>query len=119
MRAFQRLETQLLAQWGHLFCWVPVCLEIGIGGYFALRFEPDVLVFLGLGLLLALGLILARIVRVAFAQLLVGLVLIGAGRGLQNTARRMSAVLCLDSGITGQSRGGLSILTGQAAMPCG
>ena len=78
MRAFQRLETQLLAQRGHLFCWVPVCLGIGIGGYFALRFEPDVLVFLGLGCLLALGLILARIVRVAFAPLLVGLVLIGA-----------------------------------------
>ena len=82
MRAFQRLETQLLAQWGHLFCWVPVCLEIGIGGYFALRFEPDVMMFLGLGCLLALGLILARIVRVAFAPLLVGLVLIGAGAGI-------------------------------------
>lgn len=82
MRAFQRLETQLLAQRGHLFCWVPVCLGIGIGGYFALRFEPDVMMFLGLGCLLALGLILARIVRVAFAPLLVGLVLIGAGAGI-------------------------------------
>ena len=38
--------------------------------------------FLGLGCLLALGLILARIVRVAFAPLLVGLVLIGAGAGI-------------------------------------
>ena len=38
--------------------------------------------FLGLGCILALGLILARIVRVAFAPLLVGLVLIGAGAGI-------------------------------------
>jgi competence protein ComEC len=82
VRAFQRLEAQLLGQRGHLFCWVPVCLGIGIGGYFALRFEPDVMMFLGLGCLLALGLILARIVRVAFAPLLVGLVLIGAGAGI-------------------------------------
>ena len=82
MRAFQRLETQLLAQRGHLFCWVPVCLGIGIGGYFALRLEPDVMMFLGLGCLLALGLILARIVRVAFAPLLVGWVLIGTGAAI-------------------------------------
>ena len=38
--------------------------------------------FLGLGCILALGLILARIVRVAFAPLLVGLVLFGAGAGI-------------------------------------
>jgi competence protein ComEC len=76
------LEIQLLAQRGHLFCWVPVCLGIGIGGYFSLRFEPDVMIFLGLGCLLVLGLILSRLVRVSFAPLIVGLVLIGAGAGI-------------------------------------
>lgn len=82
MRAIQSLETRLLAQRGHLFCWVPVCLGIGIGGYFTLRFEPDVMVFLGLGCLLALGIVLSRLMPVALMPLVIGLVLIGTGAGL-------------------------------------
>ncbi|MEY8841164.1 ComEC/Rec2 family competence protein, partial [Cribrihabitans sp. XS_ASV171] len=38
-----------LAQRGYLFPWAPVCLALGIGGYFSLRWEP------GLGLLCLLG----------------------------------------------------------------
>ncbi len=34
-------ETALNAQRGSLFLWVPICLAIGIGLYFSLRFEPD------------------------------------------------------------------------------
>lgn len=32
------------AQRGHLFAWVPVCLALGIGGYFSLRFEPSLVI---------------------------------------------------------------------------
>ena len=41
MRGLTWGNTVLLGQRGHLFPWVPVCLAIGIGAYFALRFEPD------------------------------------------------------------------------------
>ncbi len=34
------VQQTILAQRGYLFPWVPVCLAIGIGLYFALRWEP-------------------------------------------------------------------------------
>ncbi|WP_137700357.1 ComEC/Rec2 family competence protein [Marimonas lutisalis] len=40
MALLTRVEEALLAQRGYLFPWVPVCLAVGIGGYFALRIEP-------------------------------------------------------------------------------
>lgn len=43
MQALAKIENALLAQRGQLFCWVPVCLGIGIGGYFGLPIEPDIL----------------------------------------------------------------------------
>ncbi|MBR9821661.1 MAG: ComEC family competence protein [Rhodobacteraceae bacterium] len=36
----ERLRQAALVQRGHLFPWVPVCLGVGIGWYFALRVEP-------------------------------------------------------------------------------
>ncbi len=39
MRVLARVETALLNQTGQLFQWSPVCLAIGIGLYFSLRFE--------------------------------------------------------------------------------
>lgn len=39
-RALTRINAILLGQRGHLFPWAPVCLALGIGGYFALRAEP-------------------------------------------------------------------------------
>lgn len=41
MRLLQAMGDHWLAQRGHLFGWSPVLLSIGIGAYFALRFEPD------------------------------------------------------------------------------
>jgi competence protein ComEC len=38
---FVMLIPMLLAQRGFLFLWVPIFLAIGIGGYFSLRFEPE------------------------------------------------------------------------------
>ncbi len=40
MRLVGIISDQFAAQQGHLFPWAPVCYGIGIGGYFALRFEP-------------------------------------------------------------------------------
>ena len=82
MRAFDHLEAQLLAQRGHLFCWVPVCLGIGIGGYFSLQSEPDILIFVGLACVIVLGWAASRLVRVSIAPFILGLVIIGAGAGL-------------------------------------
>jgi len=46
MRApFQFLVSAILAQRGYLFPWSPVALALGIGIYFALRFEPPDWVF--------------------------------------------------------------------------
>ena len=82
MRALANIENALLAQRGQLFCWVPVCLGIGIGGYFWLAFEPDALVFVAM--LLPFGVIyaLSRIVRISVAPLWVALCIIGAGAGV-------------------------------------
>ncbi|MHA7851717.1 ComEC/Rec2 family competence protein [Roseovarius sp.] len=52
------LEAAWLAQRGHLFPWVPVCLAAGAGGYFALTVEPDARDYAVLGavaLLVAVG----------------------------------------------------------------
>ncbi len=51
MRVVTSLRLSLLRQRGHLFCWVPVCLGLGIGIYFALPAEPAVAVLVGIGLI--------------------------------------------------------------------
>ncbi len=48
MGLMQGLSQMMLQQRGHLFGWVPVCLAIGIGGYFMVRAEPALPVLLGL-----------------------------------------------------------------------
>lgn len=40
MRIVTSLRRSLLEQRGHLFCWVPVCLALGIGLYFGVPEEP-------------------------------------------------------------------------------
>jgi len=82
VRALAKIENALLAQRGHLFCWVPVCLGIGIGGYYQLPAEPDALIFIAM--LVPIGLLYAasRVVRISFAPLLVAICLIGAGAGI-------------------------------------
>ncbi len=41
MAPFSSVQANWLAQRGHLFPWVPVCLAAGIGLYFSLKFEPQ------------------------------------------------------------------------------
>ncbi len=79
MRVLARVEAALLNQTGYLFQWSPVCLAIGIGLYFSLRFEPGWQVYSCL-LALMLGLVWAgRKVRTGWAALAMGGALIAAG----------------------------------------
>ncbi len=48
MQLVARIGTGLLAQRGYLFPWAPVCLALGIGGYFSLRWEPDPVLLCGI-----------------------------------------------------------------------
>ncbi len=73
------LERVLLLQRGHLFCWAPVCLGTGIAIYFALRVEPSVGVYFGLGALMIGFLGLFRLMGHAVAPLAIGAALIVAG----------------------------------------
>ena len=76
------LRDALLAQRGGLIGWLPVCLGLGIGGYFALRFEPGPAVWVALAGLALLLVALSRVASVALRPLCLGLALIGAGAGL-------------------------------------
>lgn len=76
------LTHALLNQRGALVHWVPVCLAVGIGGWFALRFEPGLSHYSALGAAIVLCVMAARYAHEAVAPLFVGLALIGAGAGL-------------------------------------
>ena len=43
-----RIEQAFLSQRGHLFAWAPVFLAAGIGAYFSLRWEPEILYYAAL-----------------------------------------------------------------------
>ena len=60
MRVLARAEVALLTQRGFLFPWVPVCLAVGVGWYFSLRFEPGIVLYGGV---LALALACTVVVR--------------------------------------------------------
>ncbi len=76
------LQNALLAQRGHLIGWVPVCLALGIGWYFAFKQEPGGAVFIMFGLAGFGCWIFSRLVPVAYAPLVIGLMLVLAGAGL-------------------------------------
>ncbi len=52
-------NAAMLAQRGSMIGWVPVCLAMGIGGYFSLLWEPGMALFAALGCAVALLLICA------------------------------------------------------------
>lgn len=79
MRAIQAV---LDAQRGHLFLWVPVCLAIGIGGYFSLPLEPSLWGLAGCAAGLSLGGWLTWASPGAVRPYLLVFVLIAAGGGL-------------------------------------
>jgi len=82
VRLTTTLTDILLSQRGHLFGWVPVCLAMGIGGYFSLRFEPTWGAVSTLLVLAVLTACASRVVHVAVRPLLLALALMGCGVGL-------------------------------------
>ena len=62
----------LLAQRGHMLGWVPVCLAIGIGCYFAIKVEPGTAHYLYLILAIAVLLMLARQLSEVLSPLAIG-----------------------------------------------
>ena len=77
----QVVSDALLAQRGGLLCWVPLCLALGIGWYFAQWEEPGAAVFQGFAGMGVLLVVAARFVDVAWRPLVLALVvaLVGAG----------------------------------------
>lgn len=80
MRA--RIEAALLAQRGGLIGWVPVCLGAGVGVYFSLGTEPDILSLAGLAVAGLVCLIAARLVSVTYAPVFVAALLVLSGIGI-------------------------------------
>jgi competence protein ComEC len=70
---------ELLNQRGGLFEWVPVCLAVGIGLYFSIRFEPQAPLILGLAAGALALLFLASRIDEAHSPLAIGMVLILSG----------------------------------------
>ncbi|MEL6514486.1 MAG: ComEC/Rec2 family competence protein [Pseudomonadota bacterium] len=59
MRVSAAIEAVILEQRGHLFPWLPVAMACGIGLFFALTFEPSVLLLYGMAGAGALCLLIA------------------------------------------------------------
>ncbi|MFP4274472.1 MAG: ComEC/Rec2 family competence protein [Paracoccaceae bacterium] len=90
------LARSILAQRGHLFPWVPVCLALGIGLYFALRVEPAVsLLWLSAVLAAGLGLLAGRIGPVP-GPFVWALALVAAGFGAAGLRAHLKAAPVLD-----------------------
>ena len=86
MAPAQAIMAALARQRGHLFCWVPVCLALGIGGYFALSDEPTIWAYAGLSILVAALWLFARWTHENLRPLVVLLALVALG-GLLAGAR--------------------------------
>ncbi|MEI4195195.1 ComEC/Rec2 family competence protein [Roseovarius sp. E0-M6] len=72
MGAPDTLRATLEAQRGHMFCWVPVCLAVGIGLYFSLPQEPTPGALMGCGAAGAGLLAAALMVRRGAPRVIVG-----------------------------------------------
>ncbi|MGJ8584666.1 MAG: ComEC/Rec2 family competence protein [Marinosulfonomonas sp.] len=90
------IEARLDAQRGYLFHWVPVCLAVGIGGYFGLRQEPDLAQYgMALGCICAM-LGLGRVLPVRLGPFLWILILVLAGGLLAGLRANMVAAPVLE-----------------------
>ena len=90
------LARAILAQRGHLFPWVPVCLAVGIGAYFSLTEEPPVHVLWLCGALAAgLGLAAFRAGPV-LSPLAWAVALVAAGIGAAGLRAHLKAAPVLE-----------------------
>ncbi len=67
------MQVVLLEQRGGMLGWVPVCLAIGIGIYFSVKFEPSVMLFAASLVGVAALLAISRVLPEAFSPLPIGL----------------------------------------------
>lgn len=74
-----QIRAILLNQRGSLFEWIPVCLAIGIGCYFLLRFEPSTSFLIGVAAGAVLLLAATRWMGEALSPLLIAVVLVATG----------------------------------------
>lgn len=74
-----QIRAILLDQRGALFEWIPICLAMGIGGYFLLRFEPSIPLLGTVFIVAVMLLVLARWLDEAFSPLLIAVVLVATG----------------------------------------
>ncbi len=91
MRVSARIATALLNQRGHLFNWVPVCMAVGIGLYFGLRFEPSHGDYAVAGALAGICMLVGRWLPQSCAPLSVGIALIAVGFLLAGARAHMMA----------------------------
>lgn len=74
-----QIRAILLNQRGALFEWIPICLAIGIGWYFLLRFEPSTAFLVAIFAAATLALGLTRWSGEAFGPLLIAAALVATG----------------------------------------
>ncbi|NOD87516.1 MULTISPECIES: ComEC/Rec2 family competence protein [unclassified Ruegeria] len=91
MRVLARVEAALLCQTGYLFPWTPVLLATGIGLYFSIRAEPELLDYAGLAGLCAVLITVRRWLAPGVGSLAIGGALIAAGFCLAGARAHMVA----------------------------
>ena len=79
MDAASAFADMMRAQRGALFGWVPVCLSLGIGGYFGLGFEPSMIQLASVGGAALLFALLGRVLPETARPFAVAVVLVCAG----------------------------------------
>ncbi len=79
MRLIQPMADTILAQRGHMIGWVPVCLAIGIGIYFSLRFEPASAQLTIVALVSAMSFVACRFLPTAGQPMALVLALVAGG----------------------------------------
>ncbi len=79
MEAGSAFATMMRAQRGALFGWVPVCLAVGIGGYFSLKFEPSIIELSYVALAALIFALISRASPEHWRPLALGVMLVGCG----------------------------------------
>lgn len=102
-------------QRGHLAEWVPVCLAVGIGGYFMLRFEPGPGLWIALGGVVALLALAARLLGENWRPMATALILVAAGAGLAGLRAHMVAGPVLTFNYYGSIEGRIVVIDRSAS----
>ena len=76
MGLWNQFSAVMLRQRGHLFCWVPVCLALGIGWYFSLRAEPSGVMLAAVACVVVVLAVVARALPEVTAPFAVGAALV-------------------------------------------